>query len=131
MSPSPKIDWPQGKTLYLLFLAISLYFILSSLVYSIKDTQFICKSWDTYRFYGYNILLIAVNFPPLLQKPLYPLPIIHTKSLLVITHLEPDILEFEVKWALGSITMKKATGGNGIPAELFYTLKDDAVKVLY
>ena len=49
----------------------------------------------------------------------------------VITHLEPDILECEVKWALGSITMNKASGGDGIPAELFQTLKDDAVKVLH
>ena len=48
----------------------------------------------------------------------------------VITHLEPDILEFEVKWALGSITMNKASGGDGIPVELFQILKDDAVKVL-
>ena len=47
----------------------------------------------------------------------------------VITHLEPDILEFEVKWALGSITMNKASGGDGIPVELFQILKDDAVKV--
>ena len=47
----------------------------------------------------------------------------------VITHLGPDILEFEVKWALGSITMNKNSGGNGIPAELFQILKDDAVKV--
>ena len=46
----------------------------------------------------------------------------------VITHLEPDILAFEVKWALGSITMNKANGGDGIPVELFQTLKDDAVK---
>ena len=46
----------------------------------------------------------------------------------VITHLEPDILAFEVKWALGSITMNKASGGDGIPVELFQTLKDDAVK---
>ena len=45
----------------------------------------------------------------------------------VVTHLEPDILECEVKWALGSITMSKASGGDGIPAELFQTLKDDAV----
>ena len=45
----------------------------------------------------------------------------------VITHLEPDILECEVKWALGSITMNKASGGDGIPAELFQILKDDAV----
>ena len=48
----------------------------------------------------------------------------------MITHLEPDILECEVKWVLGSITMNKATGGDGIPVELFQILKDDAVKVL-
>ena len=47
----------------------------------------------------------------------------------VITPLEPDILESEVKWALGSITMNKANGGDGIPAELFQILKDDAMKV--
>ena len=47
----------------------------------------------------------------------------------VITHLEPDILECEVKWALGSITMIKASGGDGIPVEFFQILKDDAVKV--
>ena len=45
----------------------------------------------------------------------------------VITDLEPDILEFKVKWALGSITMNKASGGDGIPAELFQILKDDAI----
>ena len=49
----------------------------------------------------------------------------------MITHLEPDILECEVKWALGSITMNKARGGVGIPIELFQILKDDAVKVLH
>jgi len=49
----------------------------------------------------------------------------------VITHLEPDILECEVQWALGSITMNKARGGDGIPVELFPILKDDAVKVLH
>ena len=48
----------------------------------------------------------------------------------VITHLEPDILEYEVKWALGSITTDKASGGDGIPAELLQIIKDDAVKVL-
>ena len=47
------------------------------------------------------------------------------------THLEPDILECEAKWALGSITMNKASGGDGIPVELFQILKDDAVKVLH
>ena len=49
----------------------------------------------------------------------------------MITHLEPDILECEVKWALGSITMNKASGDDGIPVELFQILKDDAVKVLH
>ena len=49
----------------------------------------------------------------------------------VITHLEPDILECEDKWALESITMNKASGSDGIPAELFQILKDDAVKVLH
>ena len=49
----------------------------------------------------------------------------------VIIHLEPDILECEVKWALESITMNKASGGDGIPVELFQILKDDAMKVLH
>ena len=49
----------------------------------------------------------------------------------MITHLEPDILESEVKWALGSITMNKASGGDRIPDELFQILKHDAVKVLH
>ena len=49
----------------------------------------------------------------------------------IITHLDPDILECKVKWALGSITMNKASEGDGIPVELFQILKDDAVKVLH
>ena len=49
----------------------------------------------------------------------------------VITHLEPDILECELRWALESVTTHKATGGDGIPVELFQILKDDAVKVLH
>ena len=49
----------------------------------------------------------------------------------VVTHLEPDTLECEVKWALGSITMNKPSGGDGIPAELFQILKEDAIKVLH
>ena len=49
----------------------------------------------------------------------------------VVTHLKPYILESEVKWALGSIAMNKANGGDGIPVELFQILKDDAVKVLH
>ena len=49
----------------------------------------------------------------------------------MVTHLEPDILECEVKWALGSTAMNKASGGDGMPAELFHILKGDAVKVLH
>ena len=49
----------------------------------------------------------------------------------MISRLEPDLLESEVKWALGSIIMNKASGGDGIPVELFQILKDDAVKVLH
>ena len=49
----------------------------------------------------------------------------------VVSHIEPDILESEVKWVLGGITKDKASGGDGIPAELFQILKDDAVKVLH
>ena len=49
----------------------------------------------------------------------------------VITHLEPDVMECEVKWAFGSITTNKASGGDGIPVELFQILKDDAVEVLH
>ena len=49
----------------------------------------------------------------------------------MITHLEPDILEYEVQWALGSINANKASGGDGIPAKLFQILKDDAVKLLH
>ena len=64
---------------------------------------------------------------PVIQKDLQD-PDIHSA---VITHLEPDILECEVKWALGSIPTNKASGGDGIPVELFQILKDDAVKVLH
>ena len=53
------------------------------------------------------------------------------KYVITHTHLEPDILECEVRWALGSITSNKASGGNGIPVELFQILKDDAMKVLH
>ena len=51
--------------------------------------------------------------------------------MIIHTHQEPDILEYEVKWALGSITTNKVSGGDGIPVELFQILKDDAVKVLH
>ena len=64
------------------------------------------------------------EYTELYQKDIHD-PDIHDG---VITHLEPDILEFEVKWALGSNTMNKANGGDGIPGELFQILEDDAVK---
>ena len=67
------------------------------------------------------------EYTELYKKYLYD-PDIHDD---VITHLEPDILEWEVKWALESITMNKTSGGDGIPVELFQILKDDAVKVLH
>ena len=60
------------------------------------------------------------------NSPLSQIPVIS-----VITHREPDIMECEVKWALESITTNKASGGDGIPVELFQILKDDAVKVLH
>ena len=63
----------------------------------------------------------------LYKKDLYD-PVNHDG---VITHLEPDILECEVKWALESLTINKASGGDGIPGELLQILKDDAVKVLH
>ena len=53
------------------------------------------------------------------------------KGVITNTHLEPDILEFVARWALGSITMNKASGDDGIPIELFQILKDDVVKVVY
>ena len=65
----------------------------------------------------------------LYQKDLHD-PDIHD-GVITRTHLEPDILESKVKWALGSITMNKASGGDGIPVELFQILKDDGVKVLH
>ena len=67
-----------------------------------------------------------------IQKELYKKDLHNPDNLDgVVTHLETDILECEVKWALGSITMNKANGGDGIPVELFQILKDDAVKVLH
>ena len=70
---------------------------------------------------------IKITYEELYQKDLHD-PVNHDG---VITHLEPDILECEVKWALGSITTNKASGGDGIPVELFQILKDDAVRVLH
>ena len=72
-------------------------------------------------------ILKEMRIPELYKKDLYD-PDNHNG---VITHLEPDIQECEVKWALGNITTSKASGGDGIPVELFQILKDDAVKVLH
>ena len=71
--------------------------------------------------------MVRINRRNLHKKDLYD-PDNHNS---VITHLESDILECEVKWALGSITTNKASGGDGIPVKLFQILKDDAVKVLH
>ena len=65
---------------------------------------------------------------PIWNQSVVPCPVL---TVALITYLEPDILECEVKWALESITMNKASGGDGIPVELFQTLKDDAEKVLH
>ena len=64
-------------------------------------------------------------------EELYKTVLMTQITMMVVTHLEPDILECEVKCALGSITTNKAGGGDGIPVELFQILKDDAVKVLH
>ena len=80
----------------------------------IKDAEYITKRWQEYTEELYkNDLSDPDNHDG------------------VITHLEPNILECEVKWALGSITMNRASGGDGIPVKLFQILKDDAVKVLH
>ena len=80
----------------------------------IKETEDIKKRWQEYTEGRY-------------KKDLHDPDNHHD----VITHLEPDILEYEIKWTLGSITMNKASGGDGIPVELFQVLKDDVVKVLH
>ena len=80
----------------------------------LTETEDIKKSWQQYTEELYK----KKNFLAKITK-------------IVITHLEPDILECEVKWALGSITINKASGGEGIPVELFQILKGDAVKVLH
>ena len=82
----------------------------------LKEAEFIKKRWQEYT-------------EELYKKDLHD-PDNHN-GVITHAHLEPDILEHEVKWALGSITMNKASGGDGIAVELFQILKDDAVKVLY
>ena len=82
----------------------------------LTETQHIKKRWQEYT-------------EELYKKDLHD-PNNHD-GVITHTHLEPDILECEVKWALGSITMNKASGSDGIPVELFQILKDDAVKVLH
>ena len=83
------------------------------------------------------LLVNGQRFPHVFcQGPVLPSCILKSLNELdardgMVTHLESDILECEVKWALGRITMNKASGGDGIPAELFKILKDDAVKVLH
>ena len=79
----------------------------------LTEAEDIKKRWQEYTEYTKKIFMTQIT------------------TMAVITHLEPGILECEVKWALGIITMTKATGGDGIPAELFQILKNDAVKVLH
>ena len=86
----------------------------NSLLPSLTEAEDIKKKWQKYR-------------EDLYKKELYDLD----NQDGVITHLEPDILECKVTWALGSITTNKASGGDGIPVELVQVLKDDAVKVLH
>ena len=83
----------------------------------LTEAEYIKKRWQEYREELYTHKKKDLNDPNNHDD--------------VITHLEADILECEVKWALGSITMNKASGDDGIPVELFQILKDDAVKVLY
>ena len=78
----------------------------------LTETEDIGKRWQEY------------------MKELYKKDL-HDKHNAVITHLEPDILECKVRWALGSITTNRASGGDGIPIEVFQLLKDDAMKVLH
>ena len=80
----------------------------------LTDTEEVKKRWEEYREEPY---MKGLNDPDNHDG--------------VVTHLEPDILQCEVKWALGSVTTNKASGGDGIPVELFQILKDDAVKVLH
>ena len=77
------------------------------------------------------ILSVMPNLAPYNEDYFKKLPLLTYNHDSVITYLEPDILECEVKRALESITMNKASGGDGIPVELFQILKDDAVKVLH
>ena len=74
-----------------------------------------------------NNTALNILFPKIWKNIFFELPKIYK----IIHNLEPDILEYELKWALGMITMNKASGGDRIPAELFQILKDDAVKVLH
>ena len=80
--------------------------------------------------YGKNHHNIVKNHPPIKVNKLIKNEDLNDSDNYadMITHLEPDILECEVKWAVGSITTNKASGGDGIPAELFQILKDDAAK---
>ena len=82
-------------------------------------------------FYYFSYIFSILKKLTYLKGPTYIEHLICCRHMGMITHLEPDILECEVKWALGSITTNKASGGDRIPAELFQILKYDAVKVLH
>ena len=81
-----------------------------------------------FSFYGFAFMASPFMYLPYTKKVLDNDMDSHKD---VVTHLEPDVLECEVKWALGNTTTKKARGGDGIPAELFKIVKDDVIKVLH
>ena len=100
-------------------------FNMSSLLYSVQKLSEAEYSWTLQNHYRPSLIRLGQGWVN--KKDLHD-PDNHDG---VITHLEPDILECEVNWALGNITINKANGGDGIPVELFQILKDDAVKVLH
>ena len=89
--------------------------------------NFSCNNWQQFSYFLVSIAS-TLNIIVIIYKQNLP---DNYSGVITYSHLEPDILECEVKWALGSITMNKASGGDGIPVELFQILKDDTVKVLH
>ena len=108
---------------FLKSLSILLISSKTPLLGSLISLYWFCVSHfnDLFSYFIISFILLTVCFQFLNME----------NEVTVITHLEPDILECEVKWALGSITMNKASGGDGIPVELFQILKDDTVRVLH
>ena len=113
---------------WVLFLLWLHPFILSGVISPLISSSILGTYWPVEFLFQYPIILPFHTVHGVLKARIlkwFDIPFS------VITHLEPDILECEVKWALGRITMNKASGSDGIPVELFQILKDDAVKVLH